>query len=185
MNQSHPRTPFAPAEEIGSGGYSPASTMTETKSTAAQTARDAASRVKSMAAETTTKAKERIGGYSNALHESAKAFEGNDPNIAWFTHRMGDRVQGVADYLRDRDLDGLRSDAEDVARRHPALFFGGLFVAGLLCGNLIKASRRNMNSGMDSTSAPDWSSGQGMSPPLGTSQAPLTTLSDTPQVSGM
>jgi hypothetical protein len=51
----------------------------------------------------------------------------------------------VADYLRTRDLNALRRDAEDMARRHPALLFGGLFLTGLVLGNLVKASRRKMD----------------------------------------
>jgi hypothetical protein len=119
------------------------------------TARETADQVKNAASSTVARAKEeagkiadgrrqvaadRIGGYSSAVHESAKSLEEKDPNIAWFTHRAADRLQNVANYVRDRDFAALRRDAEDVARRHPAAFFGGLFVAGLLVGNLLKAS---------------------------------------------
>lgn len=87
-------------------------------------------------------AADRIGGYSSVVHDTAKSLEEKDPNIAWFTHRAADRIEQVADYIRTRDLQDVRTDLEEVARRHPAAFFGGLFVAGLLVGNLVKASRR-------------------------------------------
>lgn len=126
----------------------------------AQTARDATAKIKSAAGETATRARaevgrvaqdkkdrtaERVGSYGSALHESAKSLEENDPNIAWLAHRAADRLQSVADYVRESDFGRLRSDAEDVARRHPAAFFGGLFVAGLVLGNVLKASRRKVD----------------------------------------
>jgi hypothetical protein len=110
------------------------------------TASDTASRVKTQAAEMADEQKtgvaDRIGSYSNAIHKSAESLEGDDPNIAWVTHRVADRLSSAADYVRSRDLGQLKADAEDVARRHPALFLGGMFVAGLVIGNLAKATQR-------------------------------------------
>jgi hypothetical protein len=129
------------------------------------TAREAVDQVRSAAASTVARAKEesgriagekkyaaadRIGGYSSAIHDSAKSLEEKDPNIAWFTHRAADRLQEAADYVRDHDIGELRRDAEEVARRHPAVFFGGLFVVGLLVGNLLKASGRAAGNGRES-----------------------------------
>lgn len=147
-------------------------TLAGTKTAITQTARDAASKVKSVASNTATRAKEeaerlasekkdqtaeRIGGYSSAIRESARSLEEQDPNIAWFTHRAADRLQGVADYVRTRDFGALRQDAEGIARRHPAAFFGGMFLAGLVLGNIVKASQRKLDEdryGYDEE--PDW-----------------------------
>ena len=132
---------------------------THLKSAASDTAARARDEVQRIAAEKKTVAAERLGGYSSAIHESARSLEEKDPNLAWFTHRAADRLQGVADYVRQRDFGDPRQDAEDVARRHPALFFGGLFVAGLLVGNLIKASARRASDDMnfaDDEGSSDW-----------------------------
>jgi hypothetical protein len=144
--------PAPPAPPAASGG---------TKTKIAQAARDAAGRVKSAASSAATRARDeagrlatekkdeaasRLGGYSAAIHESASSLEEKDPNIAWFTHRAADKLQGVADYVREADMASLRTDCEGFARRHPAAFFGGLFVAGLLLGNVVKASRRRLDS---------------------------------------
>ena len=151
-------------------------TLAETKTKIAQTARDAVTKVKSTATSTAARAKEeaqriatekketaanRIGSYSSAIHDTARSLEEKDPNIAWFTHRAADKLQGVADYMRNRDLSSLRSDAENMARRHPAAFFGGMFLAGLIAGNLVKASRRKLdergNSDANAEDGTDWS----------------------------
>ena len=148
---------YAPAEsEGGSGAGDTPGKLAQAKQSITNTARDTAARIKSAANETASRAKieaqrvasdtketaaNRLGGYSSAFHESAKSFEEQDPNVAWATHRIADRVQSFADYVRNSDLNDLRTDAESFARRHPVAFFGGLMVAGLVVGNLLKARR--------------------------------------------
>lgn len=154
MNPNYATTPSAPAGD--SNGAASGGVLAETKNKLTTSARDAAAKVKSVAADTTAKAREQaaqiasdkketaaktIGGYSAAMRDTAKSLEEKDPNIAYFTARAADRLEGVADYLRSRDLRGLRADAEGLARRHPGVFFGGMFLAGLVLGNVLKASR--------------------------------------------
>lgn len=160
MKQNISHLVCAPATEgsagAGSGGVT--GTLAQAKQNVAQTARDTAAKIKTTAADTASRAKEeaqriaqqkkenaanRVGGYSSALHESARALEEQDPNIAWFAHQAADRLQTVADYVRNRDFAALRQDAESLARRHPAAFFGGMFVAGLVLGSVLTASNRD------------------------------------------
>jgi hypothetical protein len=49
-------------------------------------------------------------------------------------------VDDAAKYLRSADLDRLVTDAEDLARRRPALFLGGLFLIGLAAGRFLRSS---------------------------------------------
>ncbi len=192
MNPKNPTSPSAPME-----GQKTSDTLAEMKSSAAQTTRDAANKVKSAATNTVSRAKEeaermarekkeqaadQIGSYSSAIHESAKAFEEKDPNIAWFTHRAADRLQSVAEYMRNRDFAAVRRDAEDLARRHPAGFFGGMFVAGLVIGNLVKASqRRALERDYRSSDEPSWmnqsESNFGAQPELPMSSSPMPSTS--------
>lgn len=148
----------SPTSSGSAGGTGSVSdTLADTKTKITQTARETASKVKAAASDTAAKAKQeaervateqketaanRIGDYSSAIHDSARSLEQKDPNIAWFTHRAADKLQSVADYMRNRDFSDLRRDVEGMARRHPAAFFGGMFVAGLVLGNIVKASRR-------------------------------------------
>jgi hypothetical protein len=162
MNPQKSPTPSAPAGDTGGGGISESgSTLTDVKNKVGETAKDAAAKVKSAASQTVAKAKDqaeqivsdkketaanRIGSYSSAIHESARSLEEQDPNIAWFTHRAANKMQDVADYVRTRDLSMLRDDAANLARRHPAAYFGGMFIAGLVLGNLVKSSQRKLGS---------------------------------------
>jgi hypothetical protein len=128
----------------------------ESGSSMAKTAREAAAKIAPAAAETAARVKEsaekiatdqkenaadRVAAYGSAIHESASSLEQQDPNIAWLTHRAADRLESIASYVRTRDFRGLRDDAEDLARRHPVAFFGGMCVAGFVLGSVIRATR--------------------------------------------
>ncbi len=162
----------APAgeNEAGGGASDTTGTLAQAKQTITNTARQTAARIKSAAGDTASRAKteaqrlatetkedtaKRIGGYSSAFHESAKSFEEQDPNIAWATHRVADRLQGIADYVRTRDFTELKSDVENLARRHPVAFFGGMVVAGLVIGNLLKARRPTVETSDEMTDMAD------------------------------
>jgi len=144
------------------------------KEAAAETAQQAAQQAKDRAAQAVGEKRDevadRIGGYSSAVRESARSLEDQDPNIAWFTSQAADRLQGVADYVRNRDFNDLRRDAEDFGRRHPAILLGGLFLAGFIVGGAIKAGRRaasqeeqtDFEYGYD----PETSPGEAMSTPV-------------------
>jgi hypothetical protein len=172
----------APAEDTGPGsGAQSGGVLTDTKQKIAQTARDTAAKVKAATSDTVAKAKSeaarvatekketaanRIGGYSEAIRDTARSIEEKgDPNIAWFTQQAADKLQGVADYMRNSDFACLRGDCEGIARRHPAVFFGGMFFAGLLLGNMMKASRRRYDESQgefdyDRTADTEWSEGR-------------------------
>jgi hypothetical protein len=128
----------------------------EPRSTIAGTAKEATAKVSAAAGEAASRVKEgaermvqekkttvadRVGAYGSAMHDSARSLEQQDPNIAWLTHRAAERLESVANYVRDRDFAGLREDAASLARRHPAAFFGGMCVAGLVLGSVIRAAR--------------------------------------------
>ncbi len=134
---------YAPAGDSESGQGETTGMMTQAKQSITSTARETANRAKDEAQRLASEKKQdtasHIGGYGAAMHESARSLEQQDPNIAWATHKVADRVQGIADYIRERDFSQLREDAENLARRHPLAFFGGLLVAGVVIGNLLKA----------------------------------------------
>lgn len=164
-------SPNVSEKPTSSGGESPGGTTTPgtTREKITGTVREAATEIKQTAGATFSRAKEeagrlaadkktetadRIGNYGAAIHDSAKSLEEKDPNIAWLTHRAADRLESVADYVRNRDFGALRADAENLARRHPVAFFGGLFLAGIVLGNVLKASNHGPNSN-GTSSEPD------------------------------
>lgn len=144
------------------GGSSGASSIRETvgkvREAATTTAAKAKDKVAEIAGEGKNAAAERVLSCSDQLRDAQHSAErAEDPNIAHFAGQAADRLEQVADYLRDADFGRLRQDATDVARRHPALFLGGMFVAGLVLGNLAKASVQSLSDAgsEDDRNAPD------------------------------
>jgi hypothetical protein len=115
----------------------------------AEKVRRAAGRAKEKVTEVASEQKdataEKIGRYSSRLRDTARSAEDDDPNIAHFANQAADRLESVASYVRDADFAQLKQDAASVARRHPALFMGGMLVAGLVAGNLAKASVQSLH----------------------------------------
>jgi len=98
-----------------------------------------------------------INQAAHALH-AVKA----DP-LAEAVDAAAERINEASSYLEERNLGDLVSDAEDVARRHPALLLGGLFVTGLIAARFIKASasREDEDSGTSGRSGSRKSRGSG------------------------
>ncbi len=118
--------------------------FSEVKQTIQRTARETADEVKEQAAALASQRKsglaDQIDEFSSEADKRAESWEERDPNIAWATHQVADRLKRASEYVRERDLAEIKKDAAELARRHPALFFGGLFLAGVVVGNLLKAS---------------------------------------------
>lgn len=199
MNALPKPIPSAPADEDSFGGGESGGALAQTKHKISQAARDTAAKVKSATSDTAARARDqaeqiatekkdaaasRIGEYGEAIHESARSLEEKDPNIAWFTHRAADKLQHVAEYMRNSDWACLRGDCEGIARRHPAAFFGGMFLAGLVIGNVIKASQRRGRDSADEGQR-DLDAGEDWSPAAGTTTQPSTEMPAPVQPAGM
>lgn len=131
-------------------------TMRETARQTKDTLRVKAGEVKSKVSELGAKVKEhgqdyvddqkartadRIEGYSDTVREASERMKREqDPNIAHYTRLMADKLDQAAQYVRNCEVNDLRREAEILARNHPAVFFGGMFVAGLAIARFVKAS---------------------------------------------
>jgi len=127
------------------GGAPIRARVAKVKGAVASATSQAKDKVAEFADEGKTAAADKVAGYSDRLREAARSAEQDeDSNIAHFADRAADRLEQAADYVRDADFNRLREDATQVARRHPALFMGGMLVAGVVLGNLAKASFQSL-----------------------------------------
>lgn len=87
-------------------------------------------------------AAERLGGLAGSLRDAAGKLEQDETigNFGSYATKAAEQVDRFSNYLRDGDLQGFFRDAETTARRHPDLFLGGTFLAGLLLARFLKAS---------------------------------------------
>lgn len=84
-------------------------------------------------------------------------------NIASYAETFANELDGLTSYVRDRDLERIAADAEDFARRRPALFLGAAFLLGVGLARFFKSSAPTQTAGSDlrrfSDDGPGYASG--------------------------
>ena len=119
----------------------------ETARVASQ-ARDQATQLASRATEQTA---QRLNSLASALRQAGQQLETDDAaGFGRYAGLAADQVEKVSGYLEGKDLGQLVRDTQTFARRHPDLFLGGAFVAGVMLARFIKSSAPQME-GMDAS----------------------------------
>ena len=109
----------------------------ETSRVASQ-ARDQATELASKA---TAQTAQRLNSLASALRQAAQQLETDDAaGFGRYAGMAADQVQKASGYLEGKDLGQLVRDTQTFARRHPDLFLGGAFVAGVMLARFIKSS---------------------------------------------
>ncbi len=85
----------------------------------------------------------QVRHYSDAARQVADKLEEEDTtHLSDFLTSAAERLDQLGRRIQDRSLGELVDDVEDIARRRPEVFFGGMFVVGLAAARFLKASRR-------------------------------------------
>lgn len=140
-------------------------------------ARHAAEQAESLAAGTAEQGKQRTVEELSHLSAAARAAaqtlrEQQDVRIAGYADGLADQIERVTSYLRDKRVQDMARDVRQMARNHPALVMGGLFVAGLALARFLKATDRQTQD-WDPSGA--WAGGAGMGEPGGWSEGAYGT----------
>jgi hypothetical protein len=83
---------------------------------------------------------DRIRGVATQLRGMSETFREDDPLIANVAERASQGVESVARYVSSATPQSVIRDTERLARRQPALFFGGAFLLGLAAGRFMRSS---------------------------------------------
>ena len=151
MNQQIPQGPENSQFESGKGaaGNFPAgSSMKQSVQQATEKLKTKATEVTSSASQkgqeyadkTRQTAADKLEHVSSSVRQTTEKLQQEDPNIAHYTRICADKLQDAANYIRGRNVSELKQDAEELARRHPAVFYGGMFVLGMAAARFLKAS---------------------------------------------
>lgn len=154
--------------------------MTHTSDVLRETARDAQSEVRELAHQASEQAKhvaeqrkgtvaESISGVARALQSTATSLENEQQDMfARAAYDAATKLQGFSTSLRDKDLDGIRRDAETLARTRPALFIGGCVAVGFALSRFLKASAsRTPSTEPSASSAHDFDTMNAADPAIG------------------
>jgi len=136
--------------------------------------------VKSQLSTQKEKAVSTLGNFTDALmHTGDQLRQSGQGVFGDYAETLADKVDHVAGYLRENDIDDLTAQVEDFARKQPALFIGGAFVVGVALARFLKSSQSN-------TSTSNGASGASYNATLPTpaSAGALTTTPSTDYSSG-
>jgi hypothetical protein len=144
----------AQPDAANSGTSSVAGGVVDSAKQAANQAKEAASHVIDQAKDqATSRADQQRQTAASGFEAVAHAFRSMGDDLrnreqgpvaeyaAELGHAIGGHVERLANYLRERDVRRVVSDAEDFARRSPAVFLGTAFALGLAASRFLKSSR--------------------------------------------
>ena len=87
------------------------------------------------------KAASKVTRYSKAIQQAGHALRAvKAEGMAEFVDEAAEKVEGITDYLEERNLAQVLQDAGEVARRHPGMVLGGMFITGFALARFLKAS---------------------------------------------
>ena len=87
------------------------------------------------------KAASKVARYGKVIHQSAHALRAvKADGLAEYVDSAAEKVEGINEYLEERNLAQVLEDVGEVARRHPGMMLGGMFVAGFAMARFLKAS---------------------------------------------
>lgn len=105
------------------------------------TVADRVEQVRSQAESAKEQTVERIRRVASELERMGDVLRTDDPVSAKIAERAGRSIDGLANYVSSTDARAMLNDTERLARRSPAVFYGGAFLLGLAAGRFLKSSR--------------------------------------------
>lgn len=123
---------------------SPQQMAERAKAQAKQTAQDVQRQAQHRAEEGKDRVAKGAEDLSRAGRRAAEDLEARgERNLAEGLRFAAEKLSGLADGLHQRSANDLLRDAEELARRNPALFIGGSIALGFALSRLMKASEPN------------------------------------------
>lgn len=114
--------------------------MADIREEARGAAADAVDQGRDMLARQKEAAAERVEQVANAVRSGGRELPGGDGETGRYVEIAAERLESLGRQLREKDLNGLIADVQDMARRSPAVFFGGSVLAGFMLARFMKSS---------------------------------------------
>jgi hypothetical protein len=114
--------------------------IARTREGAEEFAEEARRKGKSFIEEQKTTAANSLGSIASALHDTCSRLESEQPSTARLFGQGAEALDRLANTLNQHDAEGLMRQAQDLARRQPALMLGGAVAAGFLLSRMLKST---------------------------------------------
>jgi hypothetical protein len=162
-----------PEGEGGNGAGKAGSLMKDAKNAIGEAAAGLKSKAAGAADERKDTAAQTLGTVAGALRGAAQDLHlGEAAALGTYAESAAEQLDKVAGYLREKDLKGLQRDTETFARRHPELFLGGAFLAGILAARFLKSGRPDVPATAEGGFESEFGGGDAAAPQSYTGVAP-------------
>jgi hypothetical protein len=118
------------------------SIVSEAKQEASRIAESAREKVSGSAEDKIEAAADKVGTVAGILRDAGERLTHEQAGFGRYAESAAGQVDRLAQYLRSHDVNEMFRDAETFARRHPELFLGGAFLAGMVATRFLKSSPR-------------------------------------------
>ncbi|MBA2114656.1 hypothetical protein [Bremerella alba] len=82
-----------------------------------------------------------VGVFGSAVRSASESLEADgEESVAQYAEMCAEELEQASDYLGQRSVQDLYHDANRFARKHPQVFLGGMFIAGIVAARFLKAS---------------------------------------------
>lgn len=115
--------------------------------TAREVASGAESKLRTAAEEQKVAGAERVSAIAGAIRRTADELETELPQAARYVRGAATEIQNLSDTVRQRDINALLRDVQDLARRQPAAFLGASVLAGFAAVRFLKTSGQSSPGG--------------------------------------
>ena len=87
-----------------------------------------------------SKAASKVTRYGKVVHQAAHALHAvKADGLADVVDTAAEKIEGITDYIEERNLAQVLEDAGEVARSHPGMMIGGMFLTGFALARFLKA----------------------------------------------
>ena len=121
--------------------------------TAKEVVAGAESKLRATAEEQKVAGAERVSAIAGAISRTADELESELPQAARYVRGAATEIQNLSDTVRQRDVNALLRDVQDLARRQPAAFLGVSVLAGFAAVRFLKTSSQSAST--DGISTPE------------------------------
>ena len=127
------------------GGANTTSSSTAMQSSSDPNRTGMVDRMKDRAAAQINSQKDRatdgLGTVAQAVRQSTQQLrDQHHETVASYVEQAADQIERLSQRLRQKDIGSLLDDAQQLARRQPALFIGSAFALGVICARFLKSS---------------------------------------------
>lgn len=111
----------------------------EAKNTISTVADEAKARVAQIVDDQKAVGADQVAGLARAAYTAAGDLRQSSPQLAKLVESAADRVDGIADDIRESNLSEILSSLAAFGRRQPVALFGGAVLAGFLLARFVKS----------------------------------------------